>query len=298
MFYGSLCALVTPFDADDALDLRALEQLIDWHVACGTSALVLAGSTGESVALEDTELLTLWRMAVRHAAGRIKLIAGTGSPNTARSVRLTKMAQDCGVDAALVVTPAYVRPTQDGLYQHYEAIAKVGLPILLYNVPGRTACDLLPSTVERLLPLSNIIGIKEALPDMARIGALLALKQLRPDFLVLSGDDPTALDAMTMGADGVISVAANIVPASFRMLCASACGSDLLGGRALNKQLSPLYEALGLAPNPIVVKAALCKMGRIGPGIRLPLTPLDHPNAELLNATLAAILPHAQRVAA
>ncbi|MCU0756563.1 MAG: 4-hydroxy-tetrahydrodipicolinate synthase [Xanthomonadales bacterium] len=288
MVSGSICALVTPFADDDALDLDALARLIEWHVEAGTDALVLAGSTGESVALEETELRQLWQRAADSARGRIGLIAGTGAPSTRRSARLTRIAQECGMHAALVVTPAYVRPTQEGLYQHYAVVAAQGLPVLLYNVPARTACDLLPSTVQRLLELPAVVGIKEAVADPERIDALLRLQSIRRDFVVLSGDDPTALMALGRGADGVISVAANVVPRQFARLVAMARAGELREARTLDQYLQPLFTALGCEPNPIPVKTALARLGLIGGHLRLPLTPLAAAHLPLLDQAVAA----------
>lgn len=289
MFSGSICALVTPFTVDDALDLSTLRRLIEWHVEAGTRALVLAGSTGESAALEEAELLTLWSQAVLIADGRIPLIAGTGSSSTHRSCRLTRLALDCGMQAALVVTPAYVRPTQEGLYRHYAAVADQGLPILLYNVPTRTACDLQPATVERLLLHPAVVGIKEALPDMDRIDALLAFKSVRPDFAVLSGDDPTALMALSAGADGVISVVANVVPRRFAQMIAAVQTGDLHLARQLDESMQPLYAALACEPNPIPVKSALSLLGLLDPGLRLPLTPLSAVHEPVVRLALSGV---------
>lgn len=288
MHSGSICALVTPFTPSDALDLAALERLIGWHISAGTSALVLAGSTGESVALEEGELQQLWCHAAEVARGRIGLIAGTGASSTRRSVRLTRLAGECGMQAALVVTPAYVRPTQAGLRLHYETLADAGLPLILYNVPARTACDLLPATVEQLLGLPAVVGIKEALADPARISALLRLKSLRPDFAVLSGDDPTALEALAAGADGVISVAANVVPRQFAQMVAAARGGDLAAARRIDARLLTLYAALACEPNPIPVKTALSRLGLIPGDLRLPLTRLAPDHLPQLDAALAA----------
>lgn len=289
MYSGSICALVTPFTVDDALDLSALCRLIDWHIEAGTAALVLAGSTGESVALDESELLTLWSQSVRMADGRIPLIAGTGAPSTHRSVRLTRLALECGMQAALVVTPAYVRPTQEGLHRHFLAVADQGLPVLLYNVPARTACDLQPVTVERLLAHPAIVGIKEALPDPERVGALLRLKSIRPEFAVLSGDDPTALNSVSAGADGVISVAANVVPRRFARMVAAARAGELELARELDDSLQPLYVALACEPNPIPVKCALALQGLAEPRLRLPLTPLGAAHEPALRQALAAV---------
>lgn len=284
-FEGSIVALVTPWRDDGQLDASALAALIDWHVAAGTDALVIAGSTGESVSLEDAEWQTLVATAVDAAAGRITLLAGTGTPSTARSVRLTQRALALGVAGALVVTPAYVRPTQEGLRRHYLAIADVGMPLLLYNVPGRTAVDLLPETVAQLCGHPLIVGIKEALADPARWQALLALRGTA--FSVLSGDDPTALDCLRLGYDGVISVAANAVPAQFAALVAAARAGDWSRAAQLDAGLRPLYDALACEPNPIPIKYALAHAGRCGPGLRLPLTPLSACHEAPLAAALA-----------
>lgn len=283
-FEGSIVALITPWLDDGRLDLGSLRGLIDWHVAAGTQALVIAGSTGESVSLEDPEWQQLLETAVAAAAGRIPLLAGTGTPSTARSVRLTRLAQRIGAAGALVVTPAYVRPTQHGLEQHYLAVAEVGLPLLLYNVPGRTAVDLLPATVARLCTHPSIVGIKEALADPLRWQALLEFRSAA--FSVLSGDDPTALDTLRLGYDGVISVAANIVPEAFAALVAAARAGDLKRAMALDAGLRPLYDALGCEPNPIPIKYAVARAGRCRPGLRLPLTPLS----ERFHASLALAL--------
>lgn len=289
MYSGSICALVTPFTDRDELDLQALDRLIEWHIEAGTHALVLGGSTGESVALEESELVTLWERSVTCARGRIGLIAGTGAPSTRRSARLTRLALASGMQAALVVTPAYVRPTQEGLYRHYAVVAEQGLPILLYNVPTRTACDLLPATVERLLDVPKVVGIKEAVTDLARINALVRLKAIRPEFAVLSGDDPTALMALNAGADGVISVAANVVPRQFARLLALAGAGETDAARSLDQSLQALYAVLGCEPNPIPVKAALARLGMIGGHLRLPLTSIDPTWLPTLDQTLAAL---------
>lgn len=270
---GSITALVTPWTAQGTLDVSALRALIDWQVQSGIDGLVIAGSTGESVSLEPDELDQLWQVALEAAAGRIRMIAGTGTPSTARSAALTRRARDLGFDAALVVTPAYVRPTQHGLYAHYVQIADAGLPILLYNVPGRTAVDLLPATIERLREVAGIIGIKEAVSDPARIQALAALRT--PQFRVWSGDDPSALQALRAGFDGVISVASNVVPAAFAALVRAARAGTLVDAERIDAQLQPLYAALGLEPNPIPVKYALARLGRCLDGLRLPLSPLS-----------------------
>lgn len=291
---GSIVALVTPWTQQGGIDHRALHGLIDWHIEQGTDALVIAGSTGESVALDPDELSELWRSALEHARtrGSIGMIAGTGTPSTRSSVRLTRQAMELGFDAALVVTPAYVRPTQQGLFAHYSALAEVGLPILLYNVPARTSVDLEVDTVQRLRDVAHVVGIKEAVADPARIQALAALR--RPGFAVLSGDDPSALEALRAGFDGVISVAANVVPAAFaRMVHAALDGRlDVAGG--IDAGLQALYRALALQPNPIPVKHALARLGRCQDQLRLPLQPLSsnyHAEVDTALARAAAAAP-------
>ncbi len=272
-FQGSICALITPFLADNAIDFAALTRLIEYQIAGGTDALVIAGSTGESVSLEVEEFEALLAASVKIAAQRIKIIAGTGTPSTARSIALGKIAAHTGCDGVLVVTPAYCRPTQEGLFQHYQAIADASsLPILLYNVPSRTAVDLLPETVARLSEHPKVCGIKEALPEMPRINALLKLQNSH--FSVLSGDDPSAAAAIALGARGLISVAANARPALIKSLVSLALQGNQQAAIAHNNALAPLFDALGSEPNPIPVKWAMAHLGLCGPNIRLPLTRL------------------------
>lgn len=274
---GSICALVTPFDHEGSLDSEALAGLIDWHVASGTSALVIAGSTGEAALLDDSEYGSLLDAATKAAARRLPIIAGIGSPATARSIQLAKRAATAGADAVLAVTPYYVRPTQAGLVAHYLALAEASpLPIILYNVPGRTGCDLLPHTVSVLASHPNIVGIKEARAEPERMTALLSLQG--PAFDVLSGDDGTGLRSMLAGARGVISVAANVVPEPFARLCGHALGGDTDAASAIDARLSALYEALGVESNPIPAKFLLARLGRCRDVLRLPLQPLapDH----------------------
>ena len=283
-FHGSICALITPFLANDCIDFAALTRLIEYQIDGGTDALVIAGSTGESVSLEAEEFEALLAASVKIAAKRIKIIAGTGTPSTTRSIALAKIAAHTGCDGVLVVTPAYCRPTQEGLFQHYQAISDASLlPILLYNVPSRTAVDLLPETVARLSGHPKICGIKEALPEMTRISALLELQN--DHFAVLSGDDPTAAAAIALGARGLISVAANARPAMIKALVDSASQGKLQAVAAQSQVLAPLFDALGLEPNPIPVKWAMAHLGLCGPNIRLPLT--------RLNATHQSAIIHA-----
>ncbi|WP_024890138.1 4-hydroxy-tetrahydrodipicolinate synthase [Luteimonas huabeiensis] len=282
---GSITALATPFSAAGELDLDAWKRLLQWQLEAGTSALVVAGSTGEAAALYDPEFDLLLRTAVQLVAGRVPVLAGTGGSNTARTIEQTRRAAALGADAALVVTPPYVRPTQAGLLAHFRAIADDGaLPLVLYNVPPRTGCDLLPETAAELAAHPRIVGIKEARSEPERMQALLPLRG--EDFAVLSGDDPTAARAMLAGADGVISVVSNVVPASFRRLHALAAAGDADAAGALDAQLQPLYAFASVEPNPIPVKALLARRG-LGHGLRLPLTALSPEHAAAADRALA-----------
>ena len=291
---GSITALATPFTTDGELDLDAWRRLIDAQLEAGTQGLVVAGSTGEAAALFDVEFDALLRTAVQQVAGRVPVLAGTGLSNTVKTIEQTRRAAVLGADAALVVTPPYVRPTQDGLVAHFRAVANDGaLPVVLYNVPGRTGCDLLPDTVAALAGHPRIIAIKEARNEPERMAALLPLADT--GFAVLSGDDPTACRALLAGADGVVSVASNIVPTAFRMLCDLARKGDDDAGQ-LDARLQPVFEFLGVEPNPIPVKAILAIRG-VGHGLRLPLLPLSaaHRDAAAHVAATADALEHACR---
>ena len=275
---GSITALATPFTAAGDIDLDAWRLLLQAQLEGGTQGLVVAGSTGEAAALYDLEYDALLRTAVEFVAGRVPVLAGTGLSNTAKTIEQTRRAGALGADAALVVTPPYVRPTQEGLLAHYRAIADDGaLPVVLYNVPGRTGCDLLPDTAAALAPHPRIVAIKEARAEAERMHALLALKS--EEFAVLSGDDPTACRAMLAGADGVVSVASNVLPATFRRLCELARRGDADAANALDGRLRRSYDFLGVEPNPIPLKAILLRQG-IGHGLRLPLTPLSPHHSE------------------
>jgi 4-hydroxy-tetrahydrodipicolinate synthase len=270
---GSITALATPFTAAGDLDFDAWARLIDRQIAGGTRGIVVAGSTGEAAALSDTEFSALLAAAVEQVAGRMVVLAGTGYSNTAKTIAQTRLARDGGADAALVVTPPYVRPTQEGLVAHYRAVAEQGgLPVVLYNVPGRTGCDLLPSTVAQLCRHPGIVGLKEARGDQERWDALYPMAG--DDFALLSGDDPTFVSAILGGARGVISVASNVVPGCFSRLCALAAAGEASAAQALQARLEDLYDFLGVEPNPIPVKALLSRFG-IGHGLRLPLLPLS-----------------------
>lgn len=284
---GSITALATPFNVAGELDLDAWQRLLQQQLDGGTQAVVVAGSTGEAAALYDAEFDTLLRSAVEFVAGRIPVLAGTGLSNTAKTIEQTRRAAVLGADAALVVTPPYVRPTQAGLIAHYQAIADDGaLPIVLYNVPGRTGGDLLPQTVAALHAHPRIVGIKEALAEPERMRALLEFQST--GFTVLSGDDPTACRAMLAGADGVISVASNVLPAAMRRLCELARSRRTEDARALDALLQPAFDFLGVEPNPIPVKALLQRQG-IGHGLRLPLLPLSSSHGEAAAAIAGSI---------
>jgi len=276
--YGSITALATPFTAAGEIDLDAWRRLLQLQVDGGTQGVVVAGSTGEAAALYDIEYDALLRSAVEFVGGRIPVLAGTGSSNTAKTIEQTRRVAALGADAALIVTPPYVRPTQAGLVAHYRAIADDGaLPVVLYNVPGRTGCDLLPETVAQLVSHERIVGIKEARSDRERMNELLSLRD--DGFAILSGDDPTAARAMLAGADGVVSVASNVLPRSFRKLCDLARAKKREETDPWDAQLKDVYEFLGVESNPIPLKAILAHM-QIGRGLRLPLTTLSPEHAE------------------
>ena len=274
MFHGSMVALVTPMQADGALDREAMDRLVEFHIENGTDAIVAVGTTGESATLDDEEHCAVIRQVVETAANRIPVIAGTGSNSTREAIELTRCAMEAGADACLLVTPYYNKPTQEGLYLHYKAVAEaVPIPQILYNVPGRTVCDLLPETVARLAEISNIIGIKEATGSMERTQDILDRCGDKLD--VYSGDDGTALELILLGAKGDISVTANVAPRAMHEMCAAALRGDRAEAERINAPLQGLHKALFLEANPIPVKWALQQMGLVPSGIRLPLTPLS-----------------------
>jgi len=271
MIRGSIVALVTPMTETGQIDYPALDVLIDLHLQQGSHAIVAAGTTGECSTLDVEEHLSVVRHIVERVGGRLPVIAGTGSNCTREAVALTAAAADAGADACLLVTPYYLRPTQEGLYRHFAEIAQaVPIAQILYDVPARTACTLLPQTVARLAELDNVIGIKEASGDLARAQELLALTG--SDFALYSGDDASAAELMLLGGRGNISVSANVVPRAMARLCEAALRGDAAQARALQARLQPLHAALSLESNPIAVKYALHAMQLIQPGIRLPLT--------------------------
>jgi 4-hydroxy-tetrahydrodipicolinate synthase len=277
MIKGSLVAVVTPMHEDGALDLDAYRRLIDWHIAEGTNAIVSVGTTGESPTVTPEEHGELIRVAVEAAKGRVPVIAGTGGNSTAEAIELTEHARKVGADATLQVVPYYNKPTQEGLYRHFQAIAeRVDLPVILYNVPGRTVADLGTETTLRLAQVPGIVGLKDATSDMGR--AAEVLKKAPPTFALYSGNDDTALALMLLGGHGVISVTANIAPRLMSDMCRAALSGDFATARAINNRLLPVHFKLFVEPNPIPVKWALAKMGRIQGGIRLPLVPLSVAN--------------------
>jgi 4-hydroxy-tetrahydrodipicolinate synthase len=281
MLKGSLVALVTPMQPGGSLDLQALKALVEFHVREGSDALVVVGTTGESATVDFDEHCALIRFAVEAAAARIPVIAGTGANSTREAIELTACAKEAGAVAGLSVAPYYNKPTQEGMYRHFRAAAEaVDLPMILYNVPGRTACDLSNDTVLRLAEIPNIVGIKDATGDIARGFELIS--RAPADFAVLSGDDATALGLMLLGGHGVVSVTANVAPRKMRAMCEAAFKGDLVTARELNRQLSGLHKKLFLESNPIPVKWALSRMGLIAEGLRLPLMPLSAAHHESL----------------
>ncbi len=284
MFSGSMVALVTPMFSDGGIDYDSLGSLLEWHIAEGTQAVIAVGTTGESATLDETEHCEVIRRVVDMVAGRIPVIAGTGANSTSEAISLTRCAKDAGADAALLVTPYYNKPTQEGLYLHHKAIADaVDLPQILYNVPGRTACDMLPETIARLAKVANIVGVKEATGDLSR---LVQIKELvAADFDIYSGDDATGCEFMLSGGHGVISVTNNVAPAAMRKMCDAAIAGQRELAENIDKPLQGLHSNLFLESNPIPVKWAVAEMGKIQQGIRLPLTWLsDEYHEPLRNA--------------
>jgi 4-hydroxy-tetrahydrodipicolinate synthase len=294
MFQGSIPALVTPMKPDGAIDLAAWERLLDFHVKSGTDGVVVGGTTGESPTLERAELEELVRRAKARLAGRMPVIAGSGTNSTAKTIALSKAVEAAGADALLLVTPYYNKPTQEGLYRHFTAVADaVGIPIILYNVPGRTGCDMLPATIARLSHHPRIVGVKEATGDLSRAAPIL--EGSKQGFQLISGDDPTAGQLMKLGSRGVISVTANVAARAMHEMCAAALAGRHAEAISRNEGLMPLHMAMFVEANPIPVKWAVERMGLIGPGIRLPLTPLaDRFHADVAAAMAAVgVLPAA-----
>ena len=285
MFRGSMVALVTPMHADGSVDFDSLARLVDFHVDNGTSAIISMGTTGESATLDEKEHCEVIRRTVDLVNERIPVIAGTGANSTTEAITLTRCAMEAGADACLLVTPYYNKPTQEGLYQHHKKIAEtVPIPQILYNVPGRTACDMLPDTVARLAGISNIIGIKEATGDLQRLKEIQNL--CGDNFDLYSGDDATGTEFMLQGGHGVISVTTNVAPKAMAAMCEAALAGDRERAMELNAPLEPLHSKLFLEANPIPVKWALMEMGMIPEGIRLPLTVLSEQYHDEIRAAL------------
>jgi len=285
MFKGSLVALITPMKEDGVLDLASFCTLIDFHIAQGSDGIVVVGTTGESPTVDFDEHRLLMQTAVSHVAGRIPVIAGTGANSTREAIDLTNDAKTAGIDACLSVAPYYNKPTQDGLYQHFKAIAEtVDIPQILYNVPGRTVADIANDTALRLAQIPNIIGIKDATGDIGRGSDLL--RRAPSDFLIYSGDDISALALLLLGGHGTISVTANVAPKMMHEMCVAAFSGDLNKARAINNKLLRLHTDLFVEANPIPVKWAVAQMGLVSSGIRLPLTPLSSEHHQLVKDAL------------
>ena len=291
MFKGSLVAIVTPMDEKGGLDLDCFRALLDFHIDQGTDGVVIVGTTGESPTVDFEEHHLLMRTAVDHVAGRIPVIAGTGANSTREAIDLSIYAKNAGVDACLSVAPYYNKPTQEGLYQHFKAIAEaVDIPHILYNVPGRTVADIRNDTALRLAQIPNIVGIKDATGDIGRGSDLL--QRAPSDFFIYSGDDVSGLAFLLLGGHGVISVTANVAPRMMHDMCAAAFAGDLNTARALNNKLLRLHLDLFVEANPIPVKWAVEQMGLIGPGIRLPLTPLSSQYHQLIREAMQSANIH------
>ncbi len=287
MIRDSIVALVAPMFEDGSIDYESYRNLIELQIAGGTSAIVSVGTTGESPTVDFDEHKELIRVAVEAADGRIPIIAGTGSNSTREAIELTEYARSIGAAASLQVTPYYNKPTQEGLYQHFKAIAEaVDLPMILYNVPGRTVADLKNETILRLVRIPGIVGLKDATGDLGRAADLLSRLPKDRQFAVYSGNDDSALALMLMGGDGVISVTANVAPRLMTDMCEFAFNNDVMGARAINDRLMPLHKNLFCEPNPVAPKWALQRMGLIQGGIRLPLVPLDPGKREQVELAL------------
>lgn len=273
MFTGSMVAIATPMNDDGSVDFESLDKLVDFHLENKTDVIIPAGTTGESATLDHEEHCEVIKRVVDRVKGRVPVVGGTGANSTWEAISLTRCAADAGVDACLLVTPYYNKPTQEGLYQHYKKIAEeVDIPQILYNVPGRTACDMLPETVGRLSKIKNIVGIKEASGDMSRAPKIRELSG--PDFMIVSGEDNQAMESILAGGQGVISVTANVAPRLMHEMCQAALAGDRAKAEELNAKIEDLHRVLFIESNPIPTKWSLHEMGLIPQGLRLPLTPL------------------------
>ena len=274
MIQGSIVALVTPMDDSGAVDFKQLQALVQFHISQGTDALVAVGTTGESATLDVQEHCAVVKAVVDYAGGKIPVIAGTGANSTSEAINLTRLAKEAGADACLIVTPYYNKPTQEGLYLHHKAISDaVDIPQILYNVPGRTACDLLPETVGRIAQLKNVVGVKEATGDLSRLTKIRELTS--PEFAIYSGDDATSREFCLLGGNGSITVTGNVAPKLVHEMLVAAIAGDAETALAIDTKLQALHKDLFIQSNPIPVKWAVAEMGLIGKGIRLPLTWLE-----------------------
>lgn len=287
MIKGSIVAIVTPMFEDGSLDKDGLRSLIDWHVDEGTDGIVIVGTTGESATVNPEEHVELIKLTVDHVAGRIPVIAGSGGNSTLEAIALTRAAKEVGADASLQVVPYYNRPTQEGMYRHFKAIAEaVDLPVILYNVPGRTVADMSNETIVRLAPIDNIVGVKDATGNIGR--GIELLRMVDKSFAVYSGDDPTAMALMFCGGAGNISVTANVAPRAMHELCVAAMAGDIARAVEINNRVLDLHAKLFVEPNPVPVKWALAEMGKMPPGLRLPLAPLSSPFHDTVREALRA----------
>ncbi|NJD05768.1 MAG: 4-hydroxy-tetrahydrodipicolinate synthase [Methylococcaceae bacterium] len=285
MIQGSIVALITPMEADGALDVPSLQRLVEFHIEQGTDAIVAVGTTGESATLDEAEHIEVVRLVVQQVAGRVPVIAGTGSNSTREAIELTQGAKKVGADACLLVAPYYNKPTQEGLYLHHKAIAEaVEIPQILYNVPGRTGCDLLPETAVRLSHVPHILGIKEATGKLERLDQIQA--QAKPGFLLYSGDDATACEFCLRGGKGVISVTANVAPRLMHDMCGAAIAGKRAEAEAIDARLAGLHRDLFVESNPIPAKWAVAELGLCKKGIRLPLTWLSPGCEPVLRAAM------------
>jgi 4-hydroxy-tetrahydrodipicolinate synthase len=292
---GSIPALVTPMRQDGSIDWQAYRDLIDWHILSGTDAIVAMGSTGESATVSMDEHCELISVAVSHTQGRLPIIAGTGANSSSEAIELTRFAREAGAAAALSVVPYYNKPTQEGLFAHFKAIAEaVDIPLILYNVPGRTIADLASETVLRLAEIHNIVGLKDATGDIAR--GISLMRSLPEGFALYSGDDPTAAALMLLGAQGNISVTANVIPATMARLCVAARAGDVKTVREISLRIAPLHAAMFVESNPIPVKWALAQLGKLSPFYRLPLTPLSPNRHEEVKSALRFALGDASHL--
>ena len=285
MFTGSMVAIATPMQENGSVDYEALDKLVDFHLENNTDVIIPAGTTGESATLDHEEHCEVIKRVVDRVQGRVPVIGGTGANSTWEAISLTRCAAEAGVDGCLLVTPYYNKPTQEGLYQHYKKVAEeVDIPQILYNVPGRTACDMLPETVGRLAEVKNIIGVKEASGDLSR--AIRIRKLCGPDFMIVSGEDNQGMESILAGGQGVISVTANVAPRLMHEMCKAALAGDREKAQEINAKIEDLHRDLFIESNPIPTKWSLHEMGLIPAGLRLPLTPLDQQYHDAMRSAL------------